>query len=354
MIEEQRSYFDRQIKLSNFGEEGQLKLLSSKVLVIGAGGLGHATIQYLVSMGIGEIIICDHDKVEVSNLHRQVLFNQNDVGKYKAQVVKEKLKEHGPWTKIETINSYFDEQLATKLIPVNDIIIDCTDNLATKFMIHDFCYQFSKNLIQASIHKFDGQLQVFNFSKSKNEGCLRCLWDETPMQFGSCGDNGVLGVVPGFFGIMQANEAIKSLLELSMWKHNEILTLDLLSLETNKMRYKKSDSCRLCADLNTITKGVVMNDIDLDLKDINPNDYTWLDIRIASANEKLTTKIAAHNVVQKTDVEIMHQFNELPSERPFIVICDRGMRSKNFAKLLREKGHNNVYSLVGGYLGIEE
>jgi molybdopterin/thiamine biosynthesis adenylyltransferase/rhodanese-related sulfurtransferase len=350
VLNEQREYFDRQIKLSQLGVDGQERLLKAHVLVIGAGGLGCPTLQYLSSMGVGNITVVDHDKVDTSNLHRQILFNQDDVGRPKALVACEKVAKLAPWGHFTSYQQYFDQSLANTLIPKHDLVIDCTDNFHSKFFIHDMCYALKTNLIQASIHKFDGQIQVFPFAHSTDNGCLRCLWEKQPEQLGNCNDNGVLGVVPGFFGTLQASEAVKLLLDLNKQSENEVLMFDLLSLNTHKMKYNKNSECHFCVH----DKGVNMNDINLNLSDINPADYTWLDIRIATAGQPLPETIPANQIITKTDAEIIHALHELPQERPFLVLCDRGMRSMNFANVLREHGHESTYSLVGGFMGMQE
>lgn len=350
MLQTQREFFDRQMKLHQVGENGQRKLLSSKILVVGAGGLASSALQYLCSMGVGNITICDYDNVESSNLHRQVLFNQNDIGKNKAIVAKEKLELIGPWTKIDAIAEFFNDTNCSKLISDHDLVLDCTDNLNTKFLIHDECFKYKTDLIQSSIHKFDGQLQVFTFSK-KIDGCLRCLWDTTPIQIGNCNDNGVLAVVAGLFGLMQANEAVKTLLNLSELKSNELITFDVLSLSTNKIKFKQNKDCKLCGK-HAIEKGDSMSDIELIYTKINPDDYTWLDIRIASAAQPLNTKVSAINVITKTDTEIIHEFDTFDNQRPFIIICDRGIRSLNLAQHLRELGYENIFSLKNGFMNL--
>jgi molybdopterin/thiamine biosynthesis adenylyltransferase/rhodanese-related sulfurtransferase len=350
---DQKKYFDRQIKLSQFGEVGQKRLLNSKILVIGAGGLGCPVLQYLTTMGVGSITIIDHDKIEKSNLHRQVLYTREDVGKFKASVASEKLTPHGPWTQFKSYNAYFNGTLADQLVKEHELIIDCTDNFSSQFLIHDLCFKHQKNLIQSSIHKFDGQLQIFAFAHSQEYGCLRCLWEKIPQNTGDCNDNGVMGIVPGIFGSLQANEAIKLL--LGKFTDNQVIIFDLMDLNLHKVKYKKNINCNFCNQKNQKNqKGAIMNDISLKYSDINPNDYTWLDIRMATIHDDLPDEIPSNQVIKKTDAEIMHQINDFTQERPFIVICDRGMRSQNLAQALRDHGHSNVYSLFGGFMGLEK
>ena len=353
---EQKKYFDRQIKLPLLGEEGQTRLLNSKVLVVGAGGLGCPALQYLVSMGIGEISVVDHDIIDSSNLHRQILYNQNDIGKSKALTACEKLRLLGPWTSLISYDQYLTKELAIKLIEQHDLVIDCTDNFGAKFLIHDCCYRQKTNLIQASIHKFDGQIQVFPFAHSTDRGCLRCLWEKIPEHTGDCNDNGVLGIVPGVFGSLQASEAIKLLLG-HFSEHNEVVIIDLFSLNFHKMKYHKNQECHFCQvethECSSETQqGEFMNDLCLKFNEINPSDYTWLDIRMATMHEELPSNIPADQVIKKTDAEIMHGISDFTQERPFVVICDRGIRSQNLANALRDHGHSNVYSLVGGFMGL--
>ena len=340
----QTSFFERQTKLDQIGESGQLKLLKAQVLVIGSGGLGCSVLQSLVHSGVSHITIVDHDSVDVTNLHRQVLFNVNDIGKSKAQTASDKLNKIAPWVSTIAINKKFEGEAYYKEF---DIIVDCTDNLRTKFLIHDFAFTNKINLVQASIHKFDGQLQVFKYANSTDKGCLRCLWDEEPIQLGSCSDNGVMGVVPALFGTLQANEVIKLVLGIGEAFENEVLTFNLLNLETSKLKYKKHTECKFC-----VKKELTMENFEVKPEDINFDDYRWLDIRIMNAGKPLPANLPADLVITKTDEEIMAEFPDLPQDKPFLVLCDKGFRAAGLTKLLREDGNDNVFSLAGGYLGL--
>jgi molybdopterin/thiamine biosynthesis adenylyltransferase len=317
----QKEFFDRQTKLPGIGLEGQKELLNSHVLVIGAGGLGCSVIDSLARCGIGELTIVDFDKVDCSNLHRQTLFNQKDIGEFKAFVAAEKIKDIVPWIKVNTFTERFSANNVEKFYNDQNVIVDCTDNLQTKFFIHDFAFRKKRDLVTASIHKFDGQLQCFQFSKTQDSGCMRCLWNEEPNQLGSCEDNGVLGVVPGIFGALQANEVIKVLLNKSELQNSELVTMDLMSLEVNMLKYKKNNECLLC---NKNTKFQVSEDVVVLEELIDLNDYISIDIRGKSQQEILS---------------------KITLEENYLLICDRGVRAQSMAKDLRKQGLNNVFSL---------
>jgi molybdopterin/thiamine biosynthesis adenylyltransferase len=322
----QKEFFNRQTKLPGIGLEGQKELLHSHVLVIGAGGLGCSVIDSLARCGIGELTIVDFDKVVISNLHRQTLFNQKDIGEFKAVVVAEKIKDIVPWIKVNTFTERFSANNIEKIYHDQNVIVDCTDNLQTKFFIHDFAFRKKRDLVTASIHKFDGQLQCFQFSQTQDTGCMRCLWSEEPNQLGSCEDNGVLGVVPSIFGALQANEVIKVLLNKSELQNSELMTMDLMSLEVNKLKYKKNNECLLCNKDNKIqaSEDVVVLEELIDL-----NDYISIDIR------------------GKNQAEVL---GLICKDNKYLLTCESGLTAKIFALELRSQGYQNVWSLVSSDL----
>jgi molybdopterin/thiamine biosynthesis adenylyltransferase/rhodanese-related sulfurtransferase len=343
----QLNFFDRQRKLPEVQDIGQKKLLDSHALIIGAGGLGSAVIENLARSGVGHFTLVDFDKVETSNLHRQILYGQADCGHFKVDKADEKIKSVTPWVKIHKFYKRFNEKNAAAIFQDQDIIIDCTDHLPTKFYIHDFAFKNRVNLVQSSIHKFDGQLNVFRFAENQN-GCLRCLWSEVPDQLGSCNDNGVMGVVPALFGTLQATEAIKLLLDMPGLDNTEVLTFNLLTLEINKLKYPINSNC-VCQG---IKESKMSFELEKEKEDINFKDYLWLDIRIATKGMPLPDSIPSDLVIEETQEQIMESIDEYPKDKPFMVLCDRGMRSLNMANALKDKGIE-IYSLAGGYMEIK-
>ena len=227
--------YSRQMLLPEVGIEGQEKLKWTKVLVIGAGGLGCPVLQYIAAAGIGTIGIVDFDTIAVHNLHRQILYTNADVGKQKAPIAAEKIKQSNP-----NINCVvFDEKLtienAAGIISQFDIVIDGSDNFATRYLVNDTCVKVGKPLVYGTILKFDGQVAVFNFNGSKN---LRDIYPEppNPEDVPNCDENGVLGVVPGIIGMMMCDHVLKIVLGLPI-NINTLLLVDLGSYTVRKLAY---------------------------------------------------------------------------------------------------------------------
>ncbi len=227
--------YTKQTILDEVGLTGQAKLKQSRVLVIGAGGLGCPLIQYLVSCGVGTIGIVDFDIIEHSNLHRQVLYGPQDVGRKKSEVAKERSLAQNPDAVIEIFDCALTDENAEELISPFDLVIDGCDNFLTRYIVNDTCVKLDKSLVYGSILGFQGQLAVFNHKGSKN---LRDLFPEPPNaeDVPNCSDNGVLGVVPGVIGTLMANEALKCILELEVGV-NRFLVVDLLTLEMTKLKF---------------------------------------------------------------------------------------------------------------------
>jgi adenylyltransferase/sulfurtransferase len=227
--------YTKQTILEEVGLIGQVKLKQARVVVIGAGGLGCPIIQYLSACGIGTIGIVDFDTVEHSNLHRQVLYGPNDVGRKKADVAKERALTQNPDVKIEVYDCALNNDNAEFILQQFDLVIDGCDNFLTRYVVNDFCVELGKPLVYGSILDFQGQLAVFNHEGSKN---LRDIFPEPPNaeDVPNCSDNGVLGVVPGIIGTLMANEALKCILEMEVLK-NTFLIFDMKTLEIRKLKF---------------------------------------------------------------------------------------------------------------------
>jgi molybdopterin/thiamine biosynthesis adenylyltransferase len=236
--------FSRQIVLKDIGILGQKKILSSKVLIIGAGGLGSPVAEFLSRAGVGSIGIVDDDKVSLSNLHRQSLYNTSDIGKFKVNVAKDKIKKINPNTKVIIYKIRLNNLNCKKIINNYNYIVDGSDNFATKFLLNDLCLKFKKTLIVAAISKFDGHIFTFNFKNKKNS-CLRCFFQETRISddLFNCESEGIFGTVAGIVGTIQANEVLKKILNIGMGLDGYILILDLLNLDFRKVNIKKRKNC---------------------------------------------------------------------------------------------------------------
>lgn len=223
------------MQLPEIGELGQLKIKQARVLVIGAGGLGCPILQYLAAVGVGNIGIVDFDKVELHNLHRQILYTENNIGQLKSTSAKTILENLNPHITIQTFEEKLSETNANEIIKNFDFIVDGTDNFTTRYIINDACVKINKPLIYGSIFKFEGQVAVFNHKNSKN---LRDIFPEppNPEDVPNCSLNGVLGTLPGIIGTMMAQETLKLILELPTL-NNELLLFDTLNLNFTKLKF---------------------------------------------------------------------------------------------------------------------
>ena len=238
--------YSRQIVLKNIGPIGQKKIIKSKVLVIGAGGLGCPVIDYLSRAGVGNIGIIDHDKVDISNIHRQSMYDTKDIGKSKVIVLKKKIKLTNPLIKIKIYKERIEKNNIEKIFKNYDYIVDGSDNFKTKFLINDFSLKFKKFLITGAISKFDGHIFTFNF-KDKKIPCLRCFFQESEItdNLQNCESEGILGTVAGIIGAIQANEILKKILGIGKGLDGYIFILDLLRLNFRKVKINKKNNC-LC------------------------------------------------------------------------------------------------------------
>ncbi len=238
--------FSRQIILKNIGSLGQKKIKQAKVLIVGAGGLGCSVAEFLVRAGIGKIGIIDNDLVNISNLHRQSLYDKNDINNSKVKSAKKKLNMINPKTTIKTYNTRFNIDNASKIIQQYEFIVDGSDNFKTKFLINDFSLKFKKFLVVGAINKFDGHLFTYNFHNKKTP-CLRCFFQEDKISDDilNCEYEGILGTVAGIIGTMQANEILKQILNIGENLDGKIFILDLLNLNFRIAKIRKQKKC-LC------------------------------------------------------------------------------------------------------------
>ena len=236
--------FSRQLILKNIGLLGQKKIKQAKVLIIGVGGLGCPAAEFLTRAGVGTIGIIDDDLVNLSNIHRQSLFDINDINKSKVKCAKNKLTKINPKTSINTYKAKIDEKNALKIINKYDFIVDGSDNFKTKFLINDNSLKLKKFLVVGAISKFDGHLFSYNF-KNKKTPCLRCFFQEEKISDDvlNCEHEGVLGTVAGIIGSLQANEVLKQILNIGQNLDGKILILDLLNLRFRKAKIIKSKKC---------------------------------------------------------------------------------------------------------------
>jgi adenylyltransferase/sulfurtransferase len=351
--------FHTQLVLPNFGMVAQKQLLQAKVLVIGAGGLGCPCIQYLLAAGIGSIGICDGDIVELSNLHRQILFTLDDVGKKKATLIKEKYSAKDAFSRIVAYHDYLEVEQALSIFPSYDIIVDCTDDMATRYLINDASKLLSKPLVYAAIYQFQAQLALLNDPQSSIQ--LRDVFEEQSLNRSTtCNEAGVLGAVTGMVGTLQALEVIKYLANLPGQLCNEMLVCDFSSYQFSKMKINNS---------NKKDKGPA------DIAEFLKRDYRQACLSKQLASKQLD-QAAFINLIEKGNTQIVDVRNagELPQVLPFdaenipldvllkfpekinnektiLLFCHSGIRSQIALDFLSDECQiKNVFHLKGGII----
>ena len=235
--------YSRQLVLKNVGPIGQKKIIKAKVLVIGAGGLGCPVIDYLSRAGVGNIGIIDHDKIDISNIHRQSLYNSKDIGKSKVIVLKKKIKLINPLVNVKIFKERIGKENIKKIFKNYDFIVDGSDNFKTKFLLNKYSLKYNKILIVGAISKMDGHIFTFDF-KNKTDPCLKCFYQTEPSdEILNCEYEGILGPVAGIVGNIQAIEVLKKILKIGYKSNKKILILDLNKLNFRKVEFKKKTNC---------------------------------------------------------------------------------------------------------------
>ena len=233
--------FSKQIILKSVGISGQKKIFNSKVAIIGIGGLGCPLVLYLANSGVGNIGLIDNDKIDLSNLNRQILFTNKDIGKYKAQAAKKVINKISKKIKIKVIKKRVSKNNINSILSKFDIICDGTDNYETRYLINDYCLKYKKTLISAAISKHEGQ--IFNFNFKKKAPCFRCFMPEIPSEESNCDTDGIMSTAAGIAGTLQANEVINTILNTKDVLIGKILFFNSLTTEFRKIKFKKNPNC---------------------------------------------------------------------------------------------------------------
>ncbi|MFT7561987.1 MAG: molybdopterin/thiamine biosynthesis adenylyltransferase/rhodanese-related sulfurtransferase [Flavobacteriales bacterium] len=346
--------YTRHIQLPKVGAAGQQKLKNARVLMIGSGGLGSPVSLYLAAAGIGSITLVDHDVVDVTNLQRQIVFNCNDIGKSKSLSAKKHLEALNPHIHINAVESVFNTDIADDLVSQCDLLIDCTDNFATRYLINDSCVKHKKPWIYASIHQFSGQCALF----IPGEACYRCLFPSAPIDSADCNSAGVLGVLPGLLGVLQANEAIKFLCELKTPLANTLMLADALELDFRKITLQKNTDCQCCTNISEaasnngnnllVETNCVTEDTTLDLNRqqwlsaVKMNDSRVIDVR--SGIEHHAFNIGG--ILLPLD-SLEATVELLDKTKVYYIYCQSGIRSAKAVEKMIQSGLN-AKSLAGG------
>ncbi|MBS7231373.1 HesA/MoeB/ThiF family protein [Flavobacterium psychroterrae] len=344
--------YNRQIILPEIGDSGQDKLSKAKVLVIGAGGLGASILPYLTAAGVGEIGIVDDDVIEISNLHRQVIYKSSAVGKYKADEAKLMLADLNPSIKVNAIAEKLFGNNAISIFEKYDIIVDATDNIAIKYLINDACIVTNKPMVYGSIFRFQGQVSVFNY---QNGPTYRCLYPDENTQSVNCEDAGVIGITVGIIGMLQANEVIKMILEIGEVLSGKILVYNILNNEQQKYDFEKNTTVVINKKAFEEKYNVVENQVEEVLAKeildkINNGEVLFLDVR----NEDEVPKINFKNGVQIPLMNLRSEMKKLNPNQTIYVFCQSGIRSKIAVELLQKHQFKNVKSIAGGALALNK
>lgn len=333
--------YERQIALPEIGILGQQKLTKAKVLIIGVGGLGCSVLQNLAAAGVGTIGIVDGDVVEETNLHRQFLFTLNDCGRNKVEVASEAVLKQNPAVEIISYSEYFTKQNCIDVVADFQIIVDCTDNIATRYLINDVTAVRGIPMVYASIHKFEGQLSVFNY---KNGPTYRCLFpeDERLETISNCNDSGVLGVLPTFLGTMQANEVLKIILEMGQVLSGKLMLYNSLDNSFQSIEIQKNKN--LSNKYKLINKSISKVDF------FTNYDSLIIDIR----EEYEEPKLDFQNIKNVPLSQLDYFLKEVDANQKIILICQYGNRSELAVDYLIKKGFINVFHLQNGIESLEQ
>jgi molybdopterin/thiamine biosynthesis adenylyltransferase/rhodanese-related sulfurtransferase len=346
---EEKVYYARQITLPEVGEKGQEKLKNSAVLLIGLGGLGSPLALYLAGVGIGRIGICEFDKIEISNLHRQVLYGTSLEGKPKIEAGVQRLKDLNPYIEIETYPA-LDVSNAREIVRKYDVVADGADNFATRYLVNDACVLENRPLVSASILGFEGQLSVFHY---QNGPCYRCLYPKPPPagMAPSCNEAGVLGVLPGVMGTLQATEVIKICLDLGQTVSGKLLTYDALSLSFSPFEIARDQQCAVCGAKPTITELKYEIEVCVDVKPISAEEvhkdkdrYLIIDVRESAERAESFIEDSIHVPLAK----VLSGEEQVPKGKPLVLQCAAGGRSQRAAEHLAKNGYTQVFNLTGG------
>lgn len=347
--------YNRHIILPEIGEKGQQQLLNSKVLVVGAGGLGCPVLQYLCAAGVGTLGIIDDDVVDESNLQRQILYGSSSLGKPKALAAKKRLEDLNNTITIHAYAEKLTHTNAIELCKQYDLIVDGTDNFFTRYLINDAAIITKKPLVYGAIYKFEGQVAVFNY---KNGPSYRCLFPNPPKAdtIPNCSEIGVLGVLPGIIGTMQANEVLKILLGIGTVLSGKILYYNALTMQSNTIAIQKSEQ----ADYDTIVaqfqKQETIFSCASEIQEITiagalqKEEVQFIDVREIHETPKITT-LDCINIPLS---QIEKQLEIIDTAKEIILFCQSGIRSKKAVTVLHKHHITNCYSLKEGASSLQK
>ena len=356
---EELQRYSRHLLMPEVTSEGQKRLKAARILSIGAGGLGSPAALYLAAAGVGTIGIVDFDEVDLSNLQRQILHGTKDIGRSKLESARDRLRDINPEIEVELHECRFSSENASELVQQYDVVVDGSDNFPTRYLSNDVCVFARKPNVYGSVFRFEGQTTVF--APHLGGPCYRCLFPEPPPpdSVPNCAQAGVLGVLPGIIGMLQAIETIKLIVGIGEPLVGRLLHFDALKVKFRELNLRRDPECPVCGEKPTI---------------FSPIDYEQF---CGAGNEDTIPTMSTHELKQKMDArepfelidvreafeyeiaridgakliplgEIAERVSELQRERPIVVHCHSGQRSAQAVRLLRQRGFANVYNLEGG------
>jgi adenylyltransferase/sulfurtransferase len=357
--------YSRHLIMPEVALEGQKKLKAAKVLCIGAGGLGSPLIMYLAAAGVGRLGIVDFDVVDFTNLQRQIIHSTANVGKPKLDSAKERIAEINPYVDVKTYNTALTSENALDVLGEYDIVIDGTDNFPTRYLVNDACVLLGKTNVYGSIFRFEGQATVFD---AKRGPCYRCLYPEPPPPglVPSCAEGGVLGVLPGVIGVIQAIETVKLILGNGEPMIGRLLLFDALKMKFRELKLRKNPECPICSENPTIRElidyeefcGVNLQPevklssefeitpVELKNKLDRKDDFVLIDVR--EPEEYAIARIPGAKLIPKATLP--ERLHELSTADEIVVHCRSGARSGQAVEFLKQAGYRKVKNLVGGIL----
>jgi len=364
LTQEEILRYSRHLIMPEVGMEGQLKLKAASVLLVGTGGLGAPLAMYLTAAGVGRIGLVDFDVVDHTNLHRQIIHGTSDVGRPKIDSAMDTMREINPNVQIDRHEVALTSENALEIIAGYDLVVDGTDNFPTRYLVNDACVLLGKPNVYGSIFRFEGQATVFAYEGGP---CYRCLYAEPPPPglVPSCAEGGVLGILPGVIGLIQATEAVKLILKTGEPLVGRLLLYDALAMRFRELKLRRNPECPVCGDHPTITKlidyqefcGVNVNQqtpvaigdtdvLELKKKLDRKDNFTLLDVR--EPHEVQIGRIPGSILIPLGDLE--KRSGELDRSAEIIVHCKSGGRSSKAVEYLRKSGFSNVSNLTGGIL----
>jgi molybdopterin/thiamine biosynthesis adenylyltransferase/rhodanese-related sulfurtransferase len=355
--------YSRHLIMPEVGMEGQKKLKAASVLLIGAGGLGSPLAMYLAAAGVGRIGVVDFDVVDSSNLQRQIAYSTSDVGKPKLDAARERIIGINPFVEVKTYETHLTSENALDILKHYDVIIDGTDNFPTRYLVNDACVLLGKPNVYGSIFRFEGQASVFY---AKEGPCYRCLYPEPPPPglVPSCAEGGVLGVLPGIVGTIQATEAIKLIIGQGDPLIGRLLLFDALTMKFRELKLRKNPACPVCGSNPTInelidyeafcgiqpqpTDGKSMKQWEITPEELKAKLDKKDDVFILDVREPHEFEICNLDGYLIPLRDLPSRINELDSSKEIVAYCHTGVRSQRAVEFLKTAGFKKVKNLVGG------